>query len=158
MAARKSSGISSTLFVVLGGIAILLFTGFRKAEEYAMRSFSVKDIGARIDKWLIDGVLLKLTMNIQNESGVPIPIDSFQGVIKYGNTILAPVSLTNPTTILSGQTTTIPFTVPVSYAGLATNLASMIKSKNFINSLQIQGVVTAGGVNVPFTKNIISLG
>lgn len=144
--------------MILGGIAVVLFSGFKAAQDYAMKSFSVKDIGARIDKWLLDGVLLKLTMNIQNESGVPIPIDSFQGVIRYGNTVLAPVSLSNPTTILSGQTTTVPFTVPISYAGLASNLATMIKSKNFINSLQIQGVVSAGGVNVPFTKNIISLG
>lgn len=158
MASRKSSGISPTLIIILGGIAFLLFSGFRAAQQYAMASFSVKDIGARIDKWLIDGILLRLTMNIQNESGVPIPIDGFQGVIRYGDTVLAPVVLTNPTTIQSGQVTTVPFTVPIRYDGLASSLTTLIKSKSFINNLQIQGVVSAGGVNVPFTKNLLSIG
>ncbi|MEZ5030694.1 MAG: hypothetical protein R2787_04780 [Saprospiraceae bacterium] len=81
MASRKSSGLSYTWIIILGGIAFLLFSGFRAAKNYAMASFSVKDAGARIEKWLIDGILLRLTMNIQNKSGVPIPIDGFQGVI-----------------------------------------------------------------------------
>lgn len=158
MASRKSSGISPSWIFILGGIAVILFSGFKAAKEYAFTRFSVKSIGARIDKWLLEGIVLRLTMNIQNDGSVPIPIDRFQGVIKYGDIVLAPVTLTNPTTILTGQTTTVPFTVTISYAGLAQNIVTLIQSNSFISNLTIEGVVSAGGINVPFTKNIVSLG
>lgn len=132
--------------------------GFRAAASSVAARFSVDSVKASIDKWMLSGVLLKVTMNIKNESGIALPIDGFTGRIKYGNQVLAPIVLQNPTTIQSGAVSSVPFNALISYAGLGANIVTMIQSKQFLNNLTIEGVVSSSGVNVPFNKNIVALG
>lgn len=155
--ARSRSITSPFWILILGGLSILIFSGFRAAGD-TMSRFSVQSITARIHKLLWEGIVVRLTMNIENESGVAIPIDSFQGVLKYGQQVVAPIHLLNPVTIERGQTSSVQFDVPISYTTLGQNITALIESGQFLNNLRVEGVVTAGGINVPFTKNIVAFG
>lgn len=154
--ATKSS--KTPIYLIVGGIALAIFLGMRAAPAYAAARFSVSNIKAKIDAWTLQGVRLLISLNIQNDSGVAIPVDSFMGRIRYGSTILAPINLANPVTINSGGMTTLQFQTVISYAGLAANIQELIQSGNFIGALMIDGVLTAGGVSVPVQKNLIAIG
>lgn len=156
MASRSSSLGSLPLILFIG--SIFLFMGLRAAASYAAARFSIGAIKARIHSIDLSGVLIKITMAIRNDSGIAIPVESFEGVLKYGESILAPINLSNPMTIQTGTETIVPLDARINYSNLADNVKSLIMSGNYLSQLSISGRVTAGGITVPFTKNLIAIG
>lgn len=158
MSTRSAKGGISPIILILMGVGLLLFTGTRAAAQSVAQRFGVTKVGVRIDKWLLNGILLRLTMHIRNDSSVAIPIDGFQGVIQYGPTVLAPIQLDNPISIAPNQETIVPFTAPIDYADFAQNIAQIIQSKNFLNNLRVSGQLMSKGITVPVSKNLLALG
>lgn len=95
----------------------------------------------------------KLTIPLENLTPVAIPINSFSGVVTYGNYILANIAIQN-ITLQGNESVDIPIDIRIVYAYLAQQLIGLISSGNYLNNLYVKGEILSAGLIIPVNQKI----
>lgn len=102
-------------------------------------------------------VAATITLPVTNNNPVSFPLDNFIADIIYGSNSLARLRLAQPVSIESGNTTNLVFNTNLDFAQIAGNVASIVASGQYLQSLKLEGTAYSAGVAIPFS-NVISVG
>ena len=154
MSKRRGSFLVPGL--AIAGLGLFLF--LRSALARATERVTVKGIRARLKNTSFTSTTVEIYLDIVNATGLSVPVDSFDGRIRYGGTILAPLVSKEPVVLQHGQHSTMVMQAQIQYTHLAANIVELLQSGQFISNLTVEGVLRAGGISVPVQQNILAIG
>lgn len=96
----------------------------------------------------------KLILPVHNKLDVNVPIDSFVGVLSYGNNKLSDIIMPNSAEILANSTTEMVFDVELNFAQLGTSVLNLITSGQYLQQFRVVGTLSAAGLNYPLNQPI----
>lgn len=136
------------------GVGVLLFLVARSYGRSIAAQFNIGRVKMNLKNADLNGVQFDINVPITNPLPVGLPIDSFVGVVRFGNYPLADVLITQPITIQSGDTKIYNLTGNVRYDQLATNIVDIITNRDFQNNLYLDATVKSAGIPYSFTQPI----
>lgn len=151
-AGRDNTGISRTqgkkmnrILPVLG-IGALIWLVFQNIADKISEDVNVERIKVKIEavNWAALSVRLKITFFLLNTSPVAIPFNSFFGQLLYGSTYLAYIQTYNNKVLPIGQVVPVDLIADVDIARVGGDVAALIQSGQFLQSLRVKGLVHVG--------------
>lgn len=136
------------------GIAALVYVFATNLGGWLANKITVGAIKMKLGPTSPTGQNLTLYVPVKNASPVSYPLESFQGMLFWGENPLAQVVINQEVTITENATTEIPVSVFISFANLGTQLVSIISAGNWLAGANIKGMIRAGGFNVPIEQSI----
>jgi len=144
-----------TKILAFGGLLVWLFSSIQKNVNGIKNQLSFGKISSNGVQASLSALTLNLVIEVVNGSDTELPFDSFAGNLFLGDQILAPVTISNPTTLQAKQTTTVPVQVDISYFGLPQAIITLIQSGNFLNELRLKGNIKSGVLSIPVDRKLI---
>ncbi len=144
--------------LAIAGLVALIWVAVQSTGSAVLDGLSVRKPKARIRQWLVDRVLVDLTLTLDNQNQAEASFDGFNGFLVYGQAILSNVTIAERFTIPAQGSVEIPALATIVYTGLASNIVNLIVGGNFLSSLRLTGVLSANGVRFNVTKNLITIG
>lgn len=108
----------------------------------------------RVQSWHPTEVRVEFTQPLTNSTGAAIPVQSIQGVIRYGQNVLTNFYINQAFTIEAHDTTNLRFSAVIEYATLTQSVANIIDSQEWLQALIIEGHAVSGGVVFPFSETV----
>ena len=136
------------------GIAALVYVVATNLGGWLTSKISIGAIKMKLGPTSPTGQNLTLYIPVKNSAPVSYPLESFQGMLFWGNNPLAQVIINQEVTITGNATTEIPINVFIPFANLGTQLVSIISEGNWLAGAKIKGMLRAGGFNVPIEQSI----
>jgi hypothetical protein len=138
----------------LAGIGALLYLGFQWLAGRVSNLLTVGTIAAKNLKLNPTGLSFTLNLPVINDTGVSLPLESFNGVLRYGSYQLANLNMNNPITVAAGQTTVLQFDIVIPFAQLADSVVAIIQDQSWLNAAYVEGMIRASGLNIPIEQPI----
>lgn len=139
---------TNLLLLATIGFAILDWS-----KNWIAEKFSIIDSRLRFRLINPKGIGSDLTVSIQNNTSIPVFIDSMQVSIFYRNEYLGSANFSNPVEIKPVSVSEITFDVFIEFFGLSESFKQAIKT-GVLSELTLTGNVQSGGISIPFEKNI----
>ncbi len=146
--------ISLLKYIGIGTIAYLLF---KRVGNVINDQISIVSARAREFSITLTELKFILSLELQNDSLVPIPVDHFYGSIYYGDILISNVQTNNAVTLQPGMATSFDANINTAIPALLTNITDLINSGSFLNSMKIKGTVHSNGIRIPVEKTILSV-
>lgn len=135
------------LALIGGGLYIL----GKVAGNYAYERFSLKGARVKFGNLNWEGVSGQIFLEIENQTAVPVTIQSIAGQVKYTGISVANYNITAPFTIQPNGSTVQAVSFFIPYEGVATTVSNAIATGEFSTYALIEGVARVAGVNIPFS-------
>lgn len=136
------------------GYAALAYVLFQNLGNWLSQKISVGSIRLKMGSTVPTGQNVTLYIPVKNSAPVSYPLDSFQGVLYWGENPLAQVNITQAVTITASNTTEIPVSVFIPFANLGTQVVNVISSGDWLAGAKVKGMLRAAGINVPIQQTI----
>jgi len=136
------------------GLAALAYVIIQNLGGWLSKKVSVGPIKMQMGPTSPSGQQITLHIPVINSAPVSYPLEAFQGVLRWGENAIANVVISQAVTIAANTTTTIPVSVFVPFANLATQIVDIIQQGNWMSGANIKGMLRAGGLNVPIQQSI----
>lgn len=151
----------------------ILFVGLILGAMYwiSQRTIALISFGGpsmRIHKVTLDGIEMRITLPIKNESDISAPVSAFLGDLMYNGTSLGVLSLVNPVTLPGFGQTTLEFRLVSGLFGTAYEIVSILtngdpiggwKNINYSNvdwqKFTIRGTLKVGTLPVPINTKLL---
>lgn len=139
------------LYAIIG---VFIYNALKKkGYEFASRAFSPGVPQIKFTLLTPTGINANILLPVTNNTDLPLPVQSAEISLFYGNDFLGNTRLIEPVTIQARETTNIKLNLFISFAGLSASIIELIQSRQ-VGQLYASGTVTAGGVKIPFTYNV----
>ena len=148
------SGMRTNQILNYAGIAALFYVIATNLGGWLTSKISIGSIKMKLGQTSPTGQSLTLFIPVKNSAPVSYPLESFQGMLFWGNNPLAQVIINEEVTITGNATTEIPVNVFIPFANLGTQLVNIISAGDWLAGAKIKGLLRAGGVNVPIEQTI----
>lgn len=136
------------------GIAALVYVVATNLGGWLTSKISIGAIKMKLGPTSPTGQNLTLYIPVKNSAPVSYPLESFQGMLFWGQNPLAQVIINQEVTITGNAITEIPVNVFIPFANLGTQLVNIISEGNWLAGAKIKGMLRAGGFNVPIEQSI----
>ncbi len=136
------------------GAGLLLSWLFKSAGNSVVNKLQVQKIKIDQPVFTFDGAHIDLYFTIKNNGLISLPLDGFSGVLKYGDTSLSSLSISQSTTLEAGSISVVPASAFIGFAQLANELLDLIQSGDFLNGLYVKGNLISSSVNIPINQPI----
>lgn len=150
--------------LILGLVAVAIY--WISKRTVALITFGGPSL--RVHKVTLDGIELRITLPIKNESDVPAPVSAFLGDLMYNGTSLGVLSLVNPVTLPGFGQTTLEFKLVSGLFGTAYEIVNILtngdpiggwKNINYKNidwsKFTIRGTLKVGAFPVPINTKLL---
>lgn len=155
-------------------IRTLLILGLVAGAIYwfSKRTVSLISFGSpsmRIHKVTLNGIEMRITLPVMNQSDVPAPVSAFLGDLLYNNSSLGVLTLVNPVTLPGFGQTTLEFKLVSGLFGTAYEIVSILtngdpignwKNINYNNvdwsKFTIRGTLKVGAFPVPVNTQLLA--
>ncbi len=101
------------------------------------------------------GVTLRVMLPVVNANPIPIPVDRFQGVVKYGSEVIAHLSAISPFMVKPNSELTVPVTAQIDFNQVSSAVANILQSQQYLSELSLEGVVTSGALSYPVNLRMV---
>lgn len=98
------------------------------------------------------GLTVNIDLPITNTSPITFPLENFTGQLFYGQYPLADIFVPGPIALESQSTTILPISTNIQFQNLSQQLVSLITDGSWLNSVRIEGVLVAEGLNFPINQ------
>ncbi|MEL6924847.1 MAG: LEA type 2 family protein [Bacteroidota bacterium] len=137
-------------YVGIGAVAWLVLRRFLGGVVERVQLVKAKASTPRFD---LDSADFVLTLTLKNQLPFSIPSNTFTGVLRYGNDVLANIN-TSLISIGANESKDVPFDVSLSYGQLGTSLVNIIRSGELLRAARIEGTLYSNGISVPISQTI----
>lgn len=144
--AIKILGIGAIVWLILQNIGVNI-----------ARKITVGQVHLRNFQLIAGGITFKLFVEIKNSSQVTLPVEGFNGFVKYGDIALTNITLQNPEVIAANSVVDIPFNINIPFNELSSALIAVFQSGNGLNDLYLEGTLFSNGIKIPVYKSILSI-
>lgn len=141
------------IFAILGFLALGLFIA-QKTLNSVLSRISIKGIRVNIGSPNVTGIPIKVKLDLENLSGLSIPLDQFNGVLMLTGQPVAQVNINQPTIIDANSLTTLNIDSQIRFADIAQDILDLIKNKNFSTDMRLVGDLYTEGIRIPIDQVI----
>ncbi len=150
--------------LIIGLIAgAILWIGQRTVALISFGSPSM-----RIQKVTLNGIEMRITLPVMNQSDIPAPVSAFLGDLLYNGSSLGVLSLVNPVTLPGFGQTTLEFRLVSGLLGTAYEIVNILtngdpiggwKNINYNNvdwsKFTLRGTLKVGALPVPVNTKLL---
>lgn len=145
--------MKTTNILFYGLIAFVLYDLFTRSQGYIASKFSAIRTKIKFKLLTPEGVGAELTISLQNQTPVPVPVDDLFVQIYYRDQSIGAGKLAKPVRIAPNGITDIPLNIFIRFVGLSDSVISIIESGT-LSDLIARGTVTSAGVSIPFEQTL----
>lgn len=145
--------MKTTNILFYGLIAFVLYDLFTRSQGYISSKFSAIRTKIKFKLLTPEGVGAELTISLQNQTPVPVPVDDLFVQIYYRDQSIGAGKLAKPVRIAPNGITDIPLNIFIRFTGLSDSVISIIESGT-LSDLIARGTVTSAGVSIPFEQTL----
>ena len=147
----KSKQLGGGIWALIG---IGIYLALQKGVSFVASQFAVLTPRINFTNITFNGVQANVIVPIQNNTPASVPVQSLQGVIKYGNQVLSNVNLKQPTTIGANSTVDLTIDFYIDYAIVGGGIINIINSGNYVSNFFFEGQAVVGGLVIPVNQRI----
>lgn len=135
---------------ILSGIGYGIYSLFTASGKLQFGTLKFKS--KTID---LSGIHINLLFPIVNtDKKTSLPFDGFKGALMYGTHELAKINITDKLMIKAKSTVNLNVTIDISFFKVGAEITDIIKGGDFLNELNVTGVLTGGGFNYTVKEKV----
>lgn len=146
--AKKKKGIPFWVWIA-GAAAALIAVGVNVSQKIYVKRTRVK-----IPNINFNTVTVRLLMDVVNNSGVSVPIDSITGNLLYGQEVISAVDLFTSVVIQSHGMSTVQLDLTIPIKQLSDQIINAIHKGTWYRYTYFEGFVVSKGIRFPVRTNI----
>lgn len=152
MAKKRRSPFFGIAIVALGYFGLKWFANtFSNGFKLGTIKLKIKALTTNL------GVLLNVTIPIQNTNPVSINITDFAGAIWYGPVKIATIDQRQPILLLAQSTTDYIVEAEIDLKDLQADVKTQILGGNYLQAFFLKGTMKIGSISIPINEQITVL-